>query len=180
MWPYTSFVSFYLACKIYFPCCESISAPVLKLCWQLCVKVSFCVFHRDSTHLFIPTGASLERFIFILIHFLYYFFSQLGQQSSLSCNLGIILESAVKQQFLDVDVSRGHGRINSRKIFSMLCVCLMKYLVELRGMNGEVLKTYSRLFCNMCPVPTHHISESGRENSELVEGGESLVRKFWG
>lgn len=60
----------------------------------------------------------------------------------------------------------------------MLCVCLTKYLVGLRVMNGEMLETQSRPFCNMCPVPTHHISESGRENSEFMEGGESLVRKF--
>lgn len=96
MWAYTSFVSFYLAFKIYFPCCDSASAPVLKLCWQLYVKVSFCIFHRDNAHLFIPTGASLEQYVFILINFLYFFFTQLGQQSSLVGSLGITFKCAVK------------------------------------------------------------------------------------
>lgn len=69
MWAYTPFVSFYLACKIYFPCCESTSAPISKLCWQLCVKVSFCIFHGEHTPLFIQTEASLQLYTTIHIYF---------------------------------------------------------------------------------------------------------------
>lgn len=111
MWAYTSFVSFYLACKIYFPCCESTSAPVSKLSQQLCVKVSFCIFHGEHAHLFIQTETSLKLNIIIHIYFDTFFhitfFTRLGQQSSLvhSC-LGITPESAVKR--CSAEMRRSH------------------------------------------------------------------------
>lgn len=178
MWAYTSFVSFYLACKIYFPCCASTSAPVLKLCEQLHIKVSFCICHGEHAHLFILFEASLM--LYITIHIYFDIFSVLLFHSvgtvKFTCLSLFGHHISVSSKTLEMRCSS--GRINSRKIFSILS--WTKYFAKdtKRGMGGKMLEPDSRLFCRICPVCIDHDSEWYLEEKQTQMSGWK-VEKVW-